>query len=342
MNRHSTLLVCLVATMLPACGGDLSLPVHEIHGSSMGTSFHVAIVNPSPNLVLDELSSDLRDRLDTIENVASTYRDTSDLGKFNLDQSTDWITVSGELCSMIARAAAIGRETGGAFDITLGPLVDLWGFGPGEYSANPPSASQIEMLRKSVGLEKLEIDCDRSRVRKTVATIRVDLSGWAKGHAVDQLAELLDSVGQDDYLVEVGGELRVKGHNAEGQPFAIAIENPAAVSMTNLTIIRLSNSGIATSGDYRNYFEHDGTRYSHTLDPTTGRPVTHALSAVTVIHPSTAYADGMATALLVLGPHAGLEFANANAIAALFAVSTPAGLKYVSSTAFESGQYLSQ
>lgn len=307
----------------------------------MGTSFNIAIVDPAPELALDELSSRLQVRLDEIENIASTYRDTSDLGKFNLDSSTNWINVSNELCSMVSDAAKIGYETGGAFDITIGPLVDLWGFGPAERSDMPPSDIDIDLAREAVGLRKLDIDCDQSRLRKSTAAIKVDLSGWAKGYAVDQIAELLDAVGQDDYLVEVGGELRVKGHNADGLPFAIAIENPTSTVLDGLTVIRISNTGIATSGDYRNFFEYQGTRYSHTLDPITGRPVTHTLSAVTVIHPSTAYADAIATALLVLGPDHGLEFANSHAVAALFAVSTPDGLKYRSSAAFDAGHFIS-
>ncbi len=340
MFRNPTRLLYLLAALLPACGGDAHRPSHEIRGSSMGTSFNIVIVDPAPDLSLDELASQIRERLEHIENVASTYRDSSDLGKFNLDPSTDWIIVSNELCQMVFQAAAIGRETGGAFDITIGPLVDLWGFGPDDRSGKPPSDREIETARKAVGLEKLDIDCDQSRLRKSVATSKIDLSGWAKGYAVDQLAELLDAIGQDDYLVEIGGELRVKGHNADDQPFAIAIENPAAAALDGLTIVSVSNTGIATSGDYRNFFEYQGDRYSHTLDPGTGRPVTHTLSAVTVIHPSAAYADAMATALLVLGPNVGLEFANSHALAALFAVSTPAGLKYRSSTAFDAGQFV--
>lgn len=306
----------------------------------MGTSFNIAIVDPAPGLPLDQLASQIRDRLEQIENVASTYRESSDLGRFNLDQSTDWIVVSDDLCRMVFRAAAIGRETGGAFDITIGPLVDLWGFGPGDSSGTPPSDFDVETAREAVGLEKLDIDCDQSRLRKSVATTELDLSGWAKGYAVDQLAELLDAVGQDNYLVEIGGELRVKGRNADDLPFAIAIENPAAAVFEGLTIIRVTNTGIATSGDYRNFFEHQGIRYSHTLDPATGRPVTHTLSAVTVIHPSTAYADALATALLVLGPSAGLEYANSHKLAALFAVSTPDGLLYRASTVFNAGHFI--
>ena len=342
MSRYPILLICLFGLLLPACDSEERLPAHELSGSSMGTSFHITIVDPAPDLSLDELSSALQSRLDHIENIASTYRASSDLNKFNLIQSTGWVSISDELCSMLADAIAIGVVTDGAFDITVGPLVDLWGFGPDDSLLSPPSNSEVESARNTTGLGKLNLDCDNSRLRKSDALTRIDLSGWAKGFAVDQLSEMLDDIGQDNYLVEIGGELKVKGHNAEGLPFAIAIENPVADELDDVVIIRITDSGVATSGDYRNFFEHGGVRYSHTLNPKTGRPVAHTLSAVTVIHPSTAYADGIATALLVLGPADGLEFANANAIAALFAIAAPSGTEYVASATFDAGQYLTR
>ncbi len=340
MTRSLTPLCILGAGLLFACSAGTSLPVHELQGHSMGTSFHITVVDPVPGTSLDQLSLRINESLERIENVASTYRDTSDLGKFNLNKSTDWISVSGELCAMVASAVTIGRETGGAFDITMGPLVNLWGFGPGEMLGAPPPEAAIEAARVAVGLDKLNVDCERSRLRKSVASLRIDLSGWAKGYAVDQLADLLDSMGLANYLVELGGELRVKGHNAAHLPFAIAIEKPEETGSNELTIIHVTNTGVATSGDYRNFFEYDGVHYSHTLDPTTLRPVTHSLSAVTVIHPSTAHADAMATALLVLGPTNGMQLADSQGLAALFAVSTAEGLKYLHSKAFAAGNFL--
>lgn len=340
MKSYTTPPLFLVATLLLACSGEKSLPTHELQGNSMGTTYRIAIINPAPDIAFDALASQLQDQLDHIENVASTYRDSSDVGKFNLDGSTDWIPVSGELCAMVSTAAAIGQQTSGAFDITIGSIVNLWGFGPDADRDAPPQDTEIAVALSSAGLENLEIDCDRSQLRKSDGRMKIDLSGWAKGYAVDQLSELLDASGLDNYLVEIGGELKVRGHNAKGRPFAIAIENPAAELSDDYTIISISNTGVATSGDYRNYFEYEGTRYAHTLDPATGRPVLHSLSAVTVIHPSTATADGLATALLVLGPDDGLRFANAEGIAALLAVSTPSGLQYLTSSAFDAGNFL--
>ncbi len=163
----------------------------------------------------------------------------------------------------------------------------------------------------------------------------VDLSGWAKGLAVDELAELLDTAGLDNYLVEVGGELRAKGHNSEELKWAVAIEAPSTSQRAPHSIIRITDASVATSGDYRNYFEHGGRRYSHTIDPRTGRPVEHRLAAVTVVHPSAAYADAMATAVLVLGPEDGLALARELGLAAFLLVRDDAAIEEVTTPEFD-------
>jgi len=332
-TRSPVSLIFLSMAFLVACG-DKPDPTMTLSGHSMGTTFSVIIVDPAPELSLDTLRSQIQRRLDQIEMLASTYRDSSEISKFNLSVSTDWIAVPDELCAMVSAAAKIGRETGGAFDITVGPLVDLWGFGPGPMRNEPPLDRDIETARGYVGYSKLGIDCKLGALRKPVAAMTINLSGWAKGYAVDQLAELLESAGLSNFLVEVGGEIKVRGHNAENRRFAIAIESPSRNTKDDLAIIHVSDSGLATSGGYRNFFEFEGNAYSHTIDPRTGRPVQHKLSAVTVVHTSTAYADAVATALLVLGPEEGMALANKFGIAAYFAIATDEGLEYRSSDAF--------
>ena len=181
---------------------------------------------------------------------------------------------------------------------------------------------EISAAQERSGYDKLAADCGRPALRKTRGDMYVDLSGYAKGYAVDALAELLDGHGFKDYLVEIGGEIRVRGQNAAGADWAIAIEKPQAGSRSVQTIVRLTDVALATSGDYRNFFEVDGRRYSHTIDPATGRPVEHNAASVTVIDPSTARADGLATALLVMGPEDGLAFAEQNELAAYYLVRT--------------------
>ena len=324
-----------------ACDENARLPAIELSGNTMGTTYSIAIVDPGADSELHGLESRIEARLEQLENTASTYRNTSEISRFNRNRSTDWIAVSDEFCNMVSDALSMARETGGAFDITVGPLVDLWGFGPIDIVGVPPSDDDIDLARKAVGFTKLHTDCNQPAMRKLLPNVQIDLSGWAKGYAVDQLAELVNIAGHENFLVEIGGEIKIHGHNADHRRFAVAIEKPSRHLQEKYSIIHLSNTGLATSGDYRNFFVHEGTRYSHTIDPRTGRPTRHKLSAVTVIHTSTAYADAMATAILVLGPVEGMMLANRLGIGAYFAVSTSAGLEFRSSEAFSAARYFS-
>lgn len=337
--RPSVALAVILLVSIGACDRDPGLVTYEISGNTMGTTFSVLLVAPPEDVSLDALRLDVMGTLERIENIASTYRATSELSTFNAHSSTGWIEVSAEFCKLVRLALVVSEETAGAFDITVGALVNLWGFGPDPAVDEPPSLEQIDAALKHVGYRGLQTDCARPAIRKNSASVYVDLSGWAKGYAVDQVAELLDLRSLGNYLVEIGGELRARGHNAERRKFAIAIEAPVPGQGDKYSIIRLTNASIATSGDYRNYFESDGQRYSHTIDPRTGRPISHALVAVTVVSDAAAYADAMATALLVLGPADGLALAEELRIAAYFSVSTDQGIDAFSSSAFSGGNF---
>jgi len=327
-------LLLLVLPVFAACG-EQRLPQLDLAGTALGTTFNVAVVEPAVTLDADSLEADILATLSRIDKLASTWRSDSELTAFNLERSSDWIPVTAEFCAALDAALAISRITNGAFDITVGPLVNLWGFGPDGSVAEPPADSAIASALQNVGYDKLHTDCDRSTVRKDRAELYVDLSGWAKGRAVDAVSALLESNGIDNYLVEIGGELRVRGHNSERRKWAVAIEAPSTSQRVPQAIIRVTDTSVATSGDYRNYFEYGGTSYSHTIDPRTGRPVTHGLAAVTVIYPENAFADAMATALLVLGPEAGPELAEKLEIPAYFLVRHPAEIEEIMTSAFE-------
>jgi len=291
----------------------------------MGTSYSITLVNPPATLPLADLQVEIESELERVEALASTYRSDSELSTLNAALSNDWIGVSAELCLMLSRARRTSQQSDGAFDLTVGPLVSLWGFGSHHQGAEIPSQRDIDIALRSIGFAKLQLDCRQSRVRKSVAGMQIDLSGWAKGHAVDRVAELIARAAVNDFLVEIGGELRVSGHNRRKSPFKIGIEKPVAGNTDVLTILRITNGGIATSGNYRNFFDHAGKRYSHTIDPRTGWPVQHKLASVTVMSDTAAHADALATALLVLGPNAGMVMANKQGIAALFVRMTPSG-----------------
>lgn len=283
----------------------------------MGTRFSVAVVTAG-NFDRERLRTRIHATLDDVDRLMSTYRPDAELAMFNRATITDWFPVSLRLCHAVDNALQLSDLSGGAFDITVGSLVDLWGFGPGGARTEPPDRESIDDARAASGFRKLHADCTKPALRKDHAGLRVDLSGYAKGLAVDEIAALLDESGVQNYLAEIGGELRASGHNVSGDKWRIAIEWPDLSGDDAEMIIRISDLAVATSGDYRNFFQYEGRRYSHTIDPRTGSPVAHELASVTVLAGSTAYADGMATALLVLGPLAGPEFAETQEIAAHF------------------------
>ena len=327
--------VLVLSLFIVGCGGDELLPAYDLGGTAMGTTFTVTIIDPPADLPMQSLQAEIYATLEAIEDIASTYRSESEISRFNRNASTDWVTASPQLCAWIAAALDISAVTDGAFDITVGPLVNLWGFGPDIHEPQVPDDERIAATKVNVGYDKLMTDCERPAIRKTVAEIAIDLSGWAKGYAVDAVAGLLDDSNIENYLVEIGGELKVRGHNAERQAFAIAIEKPLTTDGMGYSVFRLSDTAVATSGDYRNFFEIGGERFSHTIDPASGRPVTHQLTGVTVLDESTAYADAMATALLVLGPDAGTELAEDLGLAGYFLLRTDTGLQEIRTGRFQ-------
>lgn len=307
-------LLLLLAGSLVAC--DSTPQPDVVSGQTMGTTFSVALYESGKDLPLVELQANINNILGEVDAIASTYRPDSELSRFNGSNSSDWQKVSATFCQMVERSIAISKQTEGAFDITVGPLVELWGFGTAVRQDNIPSDAEVSAAMNLVGYESVEADCERPAIRKLNGLARLDLSAWAKGHAADRIAAYLNSAGLSDYLVEVGGELQLSGNRIKSNPYRIALEHAASSDDLTYEVFALTDIGVATSGDYHNYYELDGERYSHTIDPRTGRPVTHTLSTVSVISSSTADADAFATALLVMGPERGYDFAVENQIAA--------------------------
>jgi len=328
------LAVIALGLVLAACG-NAPHRLLELTGDTMGTSFSVKVVDPPAQLHRDTLLALVNAELAGLVQHMSTYEPDSELSRFNLSRETDWIAASSELIEVLEEARQVSELTSGAFDVTVGPLVDLWGFGP-EYTGDRiPTDAEIDTLLARVGYDNIEVRSDPPAIRKRNPGVHVDLSAIAKGYAVDRLALLLESHGISSYLVEIGGELRGHGQNQHGELWRIGIETPSAGERSVHAVIGIDNTGVATSGDYRNYFMHDGQRYSHTLDPRTGRPVVHALASVTVISPDTMRADAMATALMVLGPDAGYALADRTGLAACFIVRTADGFVDHQTAAFD-------
>ena len=329
MHPHRLL---IVAFLVASCGGP---PSWELTGGTMGTRFSVTIAEPIEEPLRNQLQRDIEAQLADLENAMSTYLVDSEISRFNSSTSTGWFAVSESTCYAVQAAQGVSRLSGGAFDVTVGPLVNLWGFGPATVELKPPPQAAIDAALERVDYRRLHTDCDRPALRKERADVYVDLSAYAKGLGVDEVAELLEAGGIENYLVEIGGEIKLHGVDAGGDQWAVAIETPSGDRRTASRIVSLSDKAMATSGDYRNFFEYEGQRYSHTIDPRTGRPTRHGLASVTVIADRAALADALATALLVLGPDEGLALARREGIAAYFQVRSADGFAEQETPAFQ-------
>jgi len=332
---------CLLA-LASACSEHRTAALLTVTGATMGTWYTVKYQPPesqSENYSQDYISAQIAARLQRVDALMSTYKKDSEVSRFNLAPPQQWFSVSPQTFDVILLAQQISAQTQGAFDISVASLVNLWGFGPTYQPQVMPAADQINDIRQRVGFSHLELDEVNKALRKNTA-LTIDLSAIAKGYGVDQVADFLDSVGVNSYMVEVGGEIRARGLKPNAEPWRIAIESPQAaqheVREEVQRIIEISDLAVATSGDYRNYFEQDGQRYSHTIDPKTGYPVTHNLVSVTVLNKSAARADALATAFSVMGAEQALLLAAAENIAAYFIVKQGSGFAELASTAFES------
>jgi thiamine biosynthesis lipoprotein len=299
-----------------------------------GTTFHIKVSKLPDSFNQIQLKKDIDNVLFQVDHEMSTYIKDSELSLINQSAKTDWIAISEGLYSVIKEAEKTSKLSGGAFDVTVGPLVNLWGFGPEPVKSAAPTDQQIQERMQKVGYQNISIKEQPYSIKKLIPDLYIDLSAIAKGYTVDQVGILLEKNGLQDYMVEIGGEVRVKGKNIKLEPWRIAVEKPTANERSIEKIILLSDIAMATSGDYRNFFEVDGVRFSHTINPKTGRPITHKLASVSVLSDTTMKADAMATALNVLGPELGFELAEKNKLAAFFIIKTDSGFQEKTTSAF--------
>ena len=294
----------------------------QLSGYTMGTTFRLQFVGLPRELDRNRIQQEITTLLERLDRqVFSTYSETSELSRLNKSPVGVAAAVSNELVEVALLAREVSLLTDGAFDVTVGPLVNLWGFGPDASLDQVPPQEQIDAARSRVGYELLQIDIARSTLSRA-ADIYVDLSGIAKGYVVDQVADYFERRGITSYFLEIGGELKIKGVKPGGEFWVPAVEKPVDDSPQVYEILNSLGEelAIAGSGDYRNYFEVDGRRYSHEIDPRNGAPVSHNLAAVYVIDTSTARADALATAFMVLGYDEGIVLARSADLAVYFIV----------------------
>lgn len=337
----ATLLSLLVFTLTACFPSNDSAKIEILlQGRTMGTTYNIKVVATPEQVATLKLHDKIDIALKQVNQEMSTYIPDSEISLFNQSNSNDAVEISPGFARVLKESIRLGELSNGKLDITVGPLVNLWGFGPEQRPEKVPSESVLANTLARVGLKNLHLA--GNQLSKDIPNLYVDLSTTAKGYGVDIVAELIEANGIVNYLVEIGGEMRLKGFKHTGELWAIAIEkpilDPSGEQRAVHQVIIPKDNAVATSGDYRIYFETDGQRFSHIIDPETGKPINHNLASVTVIHPSSMTADGLSTTLMVMGTEQGMEFAMKNNIAALFISKTEHGFSEQFTVKFK--QYL--
>jgi thiamine biosynthesis lipoprotein len=331
--------LCASITLVILFTGCTEPPAElQLAGATMGTTWTVRVAD-CETANCGSLDAAFTERLQELTGRLSHYEPASELSRFNDHAGTDWFPAPTDLTTVVAYAQKVSRQTDGAFDITVAPAVNVWGFGPADTDLSStglpnPSSAQLAQALEHSGYSKLSVRESPGALRKTDPLVRLDLSALAKGYAADQLAYLIETAGSTNYMVEIGGEVRTSGFRPDAEPWRIGIQPPDA-SLAIEFVVTPGDAALATSGDYRNYYMLDDRRISHTIDPASGAPVTNNLASVSVIAPDTMQADALATAIMVMGAEAGMKFARGNNIAVLIIQRTPDGTHASMSPEFE-------
>lgn len=320
MFRFKVLCVALAALLLAACA---KIPeVRSLDGQTMGTTWSVSFISADADATM--LRTGIQQRLDEIVAQMSPWESDSDISRYNRASAGTWHEIPVEFHLVLSHALALAKDTAGAYDPTVGPLVNLWGFGPDGQRREPPDDASIAEARARTGWQRVELDHAQSRIFQP-GGVSLDFSSIAPGFALDQIADFLDASGVHDYLIETGGELRASGSRGSGKPWQVAIERPidsdaADGSIKTEHVVGLSGRSMGSSGDYRHFFKDGGQRYSHRIDPRSGRPVLNDVASVTVVARDGVSADPLATALSILGVEEGMRYAQEHDLAVLFIV----------------------
>ena len=317
--------------VLSGCGNGDDV-MESFGGPTMGSTYSIKYVRhaglPKPAVVQAEVEKILAQ----VDQQMSTYRNDSDIERFNALPANRCQAMPASILELVRVGEKLSVQSEGSYDLTVEPLLNLWGFGPQAREEKVPAAEALAEVRQRVGYQHLRIEGDQ--LCKDAA-VEVDFNSIAAGYAVDTIAARLEAMGIHDYLTEATGELKASGKKADGSPWRIALEEPRDDRQVAERVIVVDGYGLSTSGDYRNYFVQGGRRFSHTFDARIGAPVSHDLASVTVIHPSALMADGLSTLLLILGPERGWDYAEKHDIGAFFVIRADTGFVTRSSHAFE-------
>ncbi len=325
-HLRSLVVFSLLLVFLVGCSeSEPTDPIKRIEGSIFGAFWMVSIADDVSEQDLKKLQEGVIDTLNRVDWQMSTWKPESELMLLNRYPVDQWLDLSPELMKVLTISQEISALSGGAFDITVGNLVNLWSFGPEQRPNSIPDASEIEARLETAGFAGLELNHETQQARRT-ADFFIDLSGVAKGFGVDEVGRYLQSQGLQNFLVNIGGDLLAMGQREPDVSWRIGIELPHSGMQVAHHIIPVRDMSVATSGDYRNYFEEDGRRFSHTINPNTGWPIDHHVASITVLTPENVDADAWATALMVLGLE-GLTLAEEQNLKVLMLEKTDEGWK---------------
>lgn len=335
--RKSLLLFLLVFAGCDSPATTAAKKYESLSGETMGTTYSIKYVPPvlPSNLTSEVVGAEIQNTLERVNRQMSNWLPDSEISRFNSSESVDWFEVSPETARVLATARQISEQTEGAFDVTVAPLIELWGFGSSGRMKDPPADELLQALADQIGWEKLEVRADFPALKKSHPELSANLSAIAKGYGVDAVAETLERLGVESYLVEIGGEIRVKGTKRDGSAWIVGVESPLESSREVKHALPLTDASLATSGDYRNFIEREGKKYSHTIDPRTLKPIEHSLASVSVIAETCMEADALATGLMVMGPETGYNYAEERGIPVLMMIHAEDGFTEKATSAWK-------
>ncbi len=309
-NRFTLPLAVILSLGLLLVNGCGAKKEALIAGRTMGTFYHIKVITGYFEEVAG-LRESIEARLEAVNQSMSTYRPDSEISRFNKMPAIETMAVSIDFLKVLKAAQKIHALSGGAWDGTVKPLVNLWGFGNARPVRTAPDRAEIEKQLQSIGFDHIAI-LDSGRIGKKIPGLSLDLASIAKGFGVDAIAAVIRQKGYRNFLVEIGGEVVASGVRKDGRPWVVGINSPTPEAAASVVYraVSLTNGAMATSGDYRNYFEIGGVRYSHVIDPRDGYPVRNRVASVSIVAPDCTLADGLATALMVMGPEKGLPLVN--------------------------------
>ncbi|MDX1588115.1 MAG: FAD:protein FMN transferase [Oleiphilaceae bacterium] len=338
-KRHPLMALMTAFLLLPlitACNnnGNNLPPATRFEGGIFGTFYQVTLVGDYPEQEAKELEQGFLDLLQQVDQQMSSYQPDSDINRLNNAQVGEWVTLPPALMDVLDQSRLFAEKTDGAFDVTVGGLVNLWSFGPEARPEGRPDEEELQKRLSQSGIDNLELDMDRQRARR-LTDLNVNVSGIAKGFAVDAVADYLRARGIGNFMVNIGGDITAAGRRSPERPWQVGVEIPRDGEKQAQHVVPLDDQSLATSGDYRNYFQHDGRRYSHIINPRTGQPVRHRLASTSVFTPSNTEANALATSFMVMGTHESLAFAEKHDIPALLIERRGGEFRTHLSSAFE-------